>query len=305
MSDQIFDTAIIGGSFAGLTATLHLTRARKSVALFDNGKTRNRFSAHAHNFIGQDGNAPAAIRMAGRQDALAYPSVKLFEQTVTTVTKTDDHFTLTANKTIRAKRLILAHGMRDILPRIDGLSDCWGKSVIQCPFCDGFEMVNKPTGFLLTNPDMVEHVLMLQNWTDDMILFQNGHSIADDVAAKLRAKGIVINERTVARIDHNDGKLSHIILENGESIAREFLYITPNFELSTDLATQLGCEMVDTPFGSHLKTSFMMQTSVPGVYGAGDVTRMMYGANLAVADGAMAGGACVHSLIYDPDLQAA
>ena len=299
MSDQIFDVAVVGGSFAGLTATLHLARARKSVALFDNGKTRNRFSAHAHNFIGQDGNAPTAIRLAGRSDALAYPSVKLFEETVTKVTN-DGLFTLTADHTIRAKRLILAHGMRDILPRIEGLSDCWGKTIIQCPFCDGFEKANQPTGMLLTNPDMAEHVLMLQNWSDDMILFLNGHSIPEETAQKIRGKGIKIIERSVARVDHTDGNLSHIILENGEAVAREFLYLAANFELSTDLATQLGCETVDTPFGSHLKVGSMMDTSVPGVYAAGDVTRMMFGANFAVADGAMAGSACVHSLIFDP-----
>ncbi len=298
MSEPIFDVAVIGGSFAGLTATLHLARARKSVALFDNGKTRNRFSAHAHNFLGQDGKAPSAIRMAGRENVLAYPSVTLFEDTVTDVTN-DDLFTLHANQTIRARRLILAHGMRDLLPAIPGLSDCWGKSAIACPFCDGFEKADAPTGFLLTDPNMAEHVLMLQNWSSDMMLFTNDLSLTDDVRVNLTAKGIAVKDGTVTSIRHENGQITHLVLDTGEAVARATLYLASPFELSSDIGPKLGCELVETPFGSHLKVDAMMRTSVPNVFAAGDVTRQMFGANFAVADGAMAGSACVHSLIFD------
>lgn len=300
MSDTIYDVAIIGGSFAGLTAALHLARARRTVALFDNGKTRNRFSAAAHNFIGMDGLPPAEVRFAGRHDVLAYPSVTLFEETVTSVVK-DREFSLSATSKIKVKRILLTHGMTDILPDIDGLSACWGKSVLQCPFCHGYEVADRPTGMLLSSPDMADHVLMLQNWSADMILFTNGHNLSDAVRTTLGAKGIALKDGRVTALQHGDGQLSNVILETGERISREALYITADFKLSSDIATQLGCETIETPFGYHLKTDNMMQTSVAGVFAAGDITRMWFGANMAVGDGAIAGSACARSLIYDQD----
>ncbi len=154
---------------------------------------------------------------------------------------------------------------------------------------------------LLSSPDMADHVLMLQNWSDDMILFTNGHNLSDAVRATLSAKGISLTDGRVTALQHTDGQLTNVILETGEQISREALYITADFKLSTDIATQLGCETIETPFGHHLKTDNMMQTSVAGVFAAGDITRMWFSANMAVGDGAIAGSACARSLIYDPD----
>jgi thioredoxin reductase len=292
------DVAVIGASFAGLTAALYLARSRRRVMLFDTRETRNRFAPAAHGFLGQNGRSPADIRLAGLADVLAYPGVTHLADRVTTITATAPHFRLTtASGVFEARQVVLAFGMRDILPPLPGLAECWGISAMQCPFCHGYELADLPTGVLMTGPASLHHARMLRQWTGDLTLFINGHALTDVDRAGLADRGIRLTEGRVAGLDQRDGNLAAVVLQDGQRIARRVLYLAPRAEPACGLAAQLGCAMTEGPNGPYLIVDALQATSVPGVFAAGDVARPMYGAVFAAADGAMAAVACSHALI--------
>ena len=144
------DVAVIGASFAGLSAAIMLARARRRVVLVDDGLSRNRFSAHSHGFLGQDGVAPAEIRAKGLAEVLAYPTASFLPGRVTAITGRSGGFVIEGPETFQAARVILAYGQRDILPDIPGLADCWGVTANQCPYCHGYELADRTTGLLVT-----------------------------------------------------------------------------------------------------------------------------------------------------------
>jgi thioredoxin reductase len=294
---QPYDVAIIGGSFAGLSAALYLARARRRVVLFDHGITRNRFAHSAHAFLGQDGRTPDAIRMAGRADVLAYPTVTLTEARVDTLVRTETGFLLD-NET-HATRVILAHGMRDMLPDIPGLADGWGQSVMQCPYCHGYERADQPAGVLMTGPGALHHAAMLPDWTDDLAFFANGHALTEADRRSITDRGTSIHDAPVARIHTHAGQRADVELTDGSLILRTTLYTVSQQEPSCDLPMQIGCHMTQGPNGPHVTVDALQQTSQPGVFAAGDLCRPMYGAVFAAADGARA-GISVHAATLVP-----
>lgn len=299
LPDRPLDAGIIGGSFAGLSAALYLARGRRSVAVFDNGLTRNRFADAGHGFLGQDGQAPDAIRLAARRDVLAYPTVSLIEDTVEAVEAREGLFVLCshAHPPVTVSRLILAFGMKDMLPDIPGLQECWGRSAMQCPYCHGYEAADRPTGILMTGEAALHQTKLIPEWTSYLLLFSNGHLIRAEDRRDLEARGIGIVDRAVARIEHNAGAMSGVVLDTGDRIAREVLYLATAARPSCDLADRLGCRMEEGPFGPYIHVDAQQQTSVPGVYAAGDLTRPAYGSTFAAADGVRAGVACHQSLL--------
>jgi thioredoxin reductase len=197
---EAFDAAVIGGSFAGLSAALYLARGRRTVALLDDGLTRNRFAAHAHGFLGHDGRSPDAIRLAGRADVLAYPTVRLIEARATAVEGETGAFRIAVGgEALRARRVILAHGMRDVLPAIPGLAECWGVSAIQCPYCHGYELSDRPTGILMTGPGLPHQALILRDWSADLTVLTNGHALAPEERDALAARGCASSTAPWAR----------------------------------------------------------------------------------------------------------
>ncbi|QPH54450.1 NAD(P)/FAD-dependent oxidoreductase [Pontivivens ytuae] len=295
------DAAVIGGSFAGLTAALYLARARCTVALFDDGLTRNRFATAGHGFLGMDGRSPEEMRAAGRRDVLAYPTVTLHEERVISVCSGEESFRLqtATGRTLAARRLVLACGMRDLLPELDGLAACWGRTVLQCPYCHGYEMADRPTGILFTGAPSLHQARILGDWSDDLVLFANGHEIAAEDRADLAARGIDVVEPEVARLEQRDGRLVALHLADGSKVARDVLYMVSEAEPACDLARQLGCAHEDGPFGPYVAVDDVQMTSVPGIYAAGDLARIGYSATWAAADGARAGAFCHQSLRVD------
>lgn len=293
------DVAVIGGSFAGLTAALYLARSRRRVMLFDLGETRNRAAADAHGFLGQDGRAPDAIRRAGLADVLAYPTVTHLADRVTAIRADGGGFRLStaASGDFAARQVVLAYGMRDVLPPVPGLDACWGRTVIQCPYCHGYELADRPTGVLMTEPGSVDHALMLVQWTRDILLFANGHAVSGRDRADLAAKGIGVVDGVVARVEHEGRALTAVVLEDGRRVAREVLYLVTWSEPASDLAAQLGCAMTDDPGGPFVTVDEWQATSVRGVFAAGDLARPVYGAVAAAAAGAQAAHGCNHVLV--------
>jgi thioredoxin reductase len=294
------NTAIIGGSFAGLTAAMHLARGRRTVTLFDTGITRNRFANHAHGLLGQDGQSPDQIRLAGRAEVLAYPTVTLVEDQVLSAQITDTGFDLktASDQTISATQVILAHGMTDILPDIPGLAPLWGQTALQCPYCHGYEVADRPTAVLMTHPMSAAHARLYTEWTRDLMFLSNGYDLTD--AQRQALDGITIIESPVTACLGIGPALTGVQLQDGRVIPRDILYLAPRNRLSCDLALQLGCALTVGPFGDYITIDQHHRTSVPGVFAAGDVTRPFYNATFAAADGIRAATACHQSMVFGP-----
>lgn len=297
---MIHDAIIVGGSFAGLSAATYLARARRSVCIIDAGAPRNRFAAHSHGFLTQDGSSPQAILATARKQVEAYPSVTLINNRAAAAGNTGDNFSvsLASGEILEARRLVLAFGLSDELPEIPGLAERWGNSVIHCPYCHGYEFSGQRLGVLLTAPLSLHQAMLVAEW-GPVTFYLNGQPAPnDDEAAELAKREIRIEQRAVRAL-HGDGtKLSAIELADGSQQPIDALYVSPRIRFNSDISGQLGCTMDETPAGTFIHTDAMKQTSVPGVYAAGDIARGAHSVTWASADGVMAGVAAHRSLVF-------
>jgi len=294
------DAIIIGGSFAGLAAALYLARARRSVAVIDAGAPRNRFSAHAHGLLGQDGRPPAEILAAARTQVAAYPSVRFVAAEAVDARGQVDGFTVTlgSGARVEARRLVLAFGVRDELPTIPGLAERWGRSVLHCPYCHGYEFSGRRLGVLHTSPHSLQQAQLIAEW-GPTTYFLNGTAIHDDPAlAPLRERGIAIEPAAVGALRGSGDALDALEFVDGRTVGLDALYVGPRTHLGSDLATRLGCALDEGPWGPTIRTDASKLTSVAGVYAAGDITRSMHNVTFAAADGVTVGMAAHRSLVF-------
>lgn len=292
------DAVIIGGSFAGLTAALQLGRASRSVTVIDAGAPRNRNSSAAHGVAGWDGLSPSAILERFRADLRAYPSVTQRSGTVTAIHGGDGAFsvTLADGEKSAAKRIILAHGVRDILPDIPGLAQAWGQTVLHCPYCHGYEVKGAALAVLATHPMSAHQALMLRaDWSAQVTLITGGMAGLDLDA--LATAGVQIETRVLETATADDTGID-LSLSGGATARFAALFVGPRTSLTASPADQLGCALADGPMGPFVKVGAMAQTSVPGVFAAGDLARPMPNINFALADGAQAGTGCHASLLF-------
>lgn len=284
-----FDVMIVGGSYAGLSAAMALGRALRKVLLVDAGKPANRFTPYSHNFITHDGKRPHEIAALARQQVEQYPSVKPIAGSVVSAAKADQEFVvgLDSGAHYTVSKLIFATGIVDLMPDIPGFSDCWGKSVLHCPYCHGYEVRNEKTGIIGNGDYAFEFGSLISNWTRELTIFTNGSStITAEQKAKLRHHNIPIVEDKIQALHHDRGYLKGIAFENGSSTAITALYTRPAFKQHSEVPMQLGCEL--TPEG-YVKIDSAHRTTVAGVYACGDnVTRLRTVAN-AVAMGTTTG----------------
>lgn len=294
------DVAIIGGSFAGLSAALQLARARRSVTVIDTGEPRNRFAKASHGFLTQDGARPADILAEARRQLVAYPTARFVETHAERASGVADAFSVALRKggELSARRIILAHGVSDSLPDIPGLAAEWGKRVAHCPYCHGYEFGGGPLGVLAANSEVALHHAMLVREWGPVTLFLNG--VVEPDAAMLQqfeARDVTVERRpVVAVVSEADGLT--VQLADGDAVGIVGLFTQPRSRLSTDIGEQLGCLHVEAPFGPILKVDETKQTTVPGVFAAGDIARPAPNVPFAVADGAMAGVAAHRSLVF-------
>lgn len=291
------DVAVVGGSFAGVSAAIMLARARRRVVIIDEGATRNRFAHASHGFLGMDGAAPEAIREKGLAEVLAYPTARHLEGRVTAITGSVGAFVLEGPEDVHAARVILAFGQRDRLPDIPGLADCWGRTVAQCPYCHGYELADRTTGLLAWEAIPMHHAVHLSDWTDDLILLENGVAVTADQAVQLSRPGLRRQGGRVLRVHHAQGAIEAVELEGGERVAMRALYLVTWQEPASDLAEALGCKIVETPMGRHLRVDDHQRTTVPGVFAAGDLARPFPSATQAASTGNRAGAACHQDLL--------
>ena len=294
------DVIIIGGSFAGLAAALQLGRARRKVTVLDTGLPRNRFAGHSHGLLGHDHKPPQDILVQARQQLERYPTVTLVSARAVSVEGAFDDFNvLTDNgERIAARRVILSYGVADQMPDIPGFAESWGTSIVPCPYCDGFEVAGQHWGVLWTGPQSHQSAKLFQHWTDKLTVFADGHDIPPDIQADLANRSIPVVAGRIVEIAHHKGHISTVNLETGRNIAVDVLFAQPRNKPSASLHESLGLATVDTPTGIVLKVDERRQTSVPGIYAAGDLaTAFLPSVTQASSQGAMAGIFAQQSLL--------
>jgi thioredoxin reductase len=299
-TNTTYDVIIIGGSYAGLSAAMSLGRALRTVLVIDSGKPCNRQTPHSHNFITHDGNTPLAIATQAKQQVLAYDTVTFKTGLATRAQKLETGgFLITTDdgETFTASKLLFATGMKDEMPPLKGFAQCWGISVLHCPYCHGYEVKHQPTG-IFANGDMAyELAKLINNWTDTLTVYTNGPStLSFEQTEKLTAKGISISTKEIAELKHQNGRLEAILFADGSSETIKAIYARPAMKQHCDLPQQLGSELTEN---GHIKIDTMHHTTVKGVYAAGDCTTMMRSVALAVSGGNFAGASVNKDLIEE------
>jgi len=286
------DVIIIGGSFAGLAAALQLGRARRKVTVLDTGMPRNRFAGHSHGLLGHDHKPPLDILAEARQQLARYPAISLVNARAESISGAIDNFSvLTGNgESLGARRLILSYGVADQMPNVPGFAECWGTSIVPCPYCDGFEVAGRHWGVLWTGPQSYQSAKLFQHWTDKLTVFADGHEIPSEIQADLARRQIAVADGRIAGIAHQKGHISTVNLDSGRNIAVDVLFAQPRNKPSAGLHESLGLATADTPTGIVLKVDERRETSVPGIYAAGDLaTPFLPSVTQASSQGAMAG----------------
>jgi thioredoxin reductase len=253
------DVAIIGGGAAGLSAALVLGRARRQVVVIDAGTPRNAPAAHMQGFLSRDGMPPADLLSAARSEVRRY-GVEIVEDRVVDATV---GFTLrlAGGRTVAARHLLLATGATDELPAVAGARERWGRDLLHCPYCHGWEVRDQPLGVLATGAGAVDHAHLLRQWTDDVILFTHGQGITDGERATLDARGIAIVDGPVVRLVVSDDRLRAVQLADGRTVPRAALFIRPAVRAHRHgPAAALGCEL---EAGGLVRVDGDGRTSVP------------------------------------------
>jgi thioredoxin reductase len=296
-SENIFDVIIIGGSYAGLSAAMALGRALRNVLVVDSGKPCNRFTPHSHNFLTQDGKVPSEIAGIARSQLMKYKTITIIEDLVRGANKTDEGFEISVESKnhYRARRLIFATGIKDNLPEIKGFAECWGKTLIHCPYCHGYEVRQKRTAIIGNGELGFEMARLISNWTSELTLFTNGKSLlTEEHNQRLHRNSISVIEDEISELDHENGQLQQIVFRNGDAASFQAAYFRPPFEQHCPAVKEVGCELTDT---GYIKIDGFQQTTVPGIYACGDNSAMMRSIANAVYTGSFAGAAVNRDLI--------
>ena len=270
-STKMHDVVIVGGNFAGLSAALQLGRVRRRVLVVDAGEPRNRFAVASHGFLGQDGEAPFAIQSLAARQATAYPGVSHAKDRVTAIETKADGFEvrLASGDTARARKLLLATGVRDELPDVAGLAERWGKTVAHCPYCHGYELRDRRLGVLATMPHAAHVALLLPDLGPTTFFTQGLHEPDAEQAARFRARGIAVERSPVVELLGRSPALEAVRLADGRTVATEALFVASRVAPATGLFDAVGCAFDEGLAGPIVRVDATQQTSVPGVYAAG------------------------------------
>lgn len=293
MDTTRYDAVIIGGGAAGLSAATTLARALRSVLVIDSGTPRNAPAAGVHGYLSRDGMRPLELLAAGRSEVLSYGGTVLDGEAVS-ARRTPSGFevVLGDSRRLTGRRLLVTTGLTDGLPPIDGLREQWGKGVVHCPYCHGWEIRGQRLGVLGTGPLSIHQALMFRQWSPDITLFLNDTvSPTDEEWEKLAARSVRVVEGAVASVDSVDGVLAGVSLREGSSFSVEALAVGSRMGARSELLESLGLASQVHPSGAgrFIETDAMGATAVPGVYAAGNVSNLMAQVITAASEGVMAG----------------
>lgn len=289
MEKKDFDVIIVGGSYSGLAAAMALGRSLKQVLVIDSGEPCNRQTPYSHNFITHDGRAPKEIAALAREQVQKYDTIKFFKGLATRGTKAENGFNIqtASGELFSTKKLIFATGIKDIMPNIPGFAECWGISVLHCPYCHGYEVREEPTGILGNGEYGFEFSSLISNWTRKLTLFTNGRStLTPEQTEKLKFHQIEIVEKEIEKLDHHNGHLQRVFFRDGTVSFVSALYSRPAFEQHCSIPESLGCELTEDRY---IKIDASQKTTVNGIYACGDNTTRVRTVANAVAMGTTAG----------------
>lgn len=285
-----YDVVIVGGGPGGLSAALALGRARKRVLLCDAGPRRNAAAEHLHNFVTQDGTPPAEFRRVARQQLATYPNVEARDVHVDSISGASGKFLIRLTSgSVEARRVLLCTGMIDEPPPIEGFRELWGQAIFQCPYCHGWEIQDRRWGYLVRAADaqLFPHfALQARGWTRELVVFTNGaFAVPPETLARLQAAGIRLETAPLRRLVRRENRLEAVELASGAAVPCDALFTHP-LQRQVELVRALGVALDEDGF---VRVDPMRrETSVPGIYAAGDLTTRMQGAILAAAAAAQA-----------------
>lgn len=271
---NVFDCIIIGGGPSGLSASLTLGRARRKIALFDDGTNRNRVTQESHGFITRDGIKPQGFKEIGLKELENYPSVSYFNTTITEIIKDigNERFfvTTTDGQEFAAEKIILATGIQEIFS-IPSVRNYYGKSLFSCPYCDGWELRDKP---LIVIAEKEEHVLhmakLIYNWSKDIVVITNGAELSKEGVQELQKRNIIIKSEPIKNLIGDDGYLQKIEFLSGETIIRSAGFVVPSFYRPNQFAEKLGCEVQEN---GTVVTDGVGRTTQKNIYIAGETEK--------------------------------
>jgi thioredoxin reductase len=300
MEQKTFDVIIIGGSYSGLSAAMSLGRSLRQILVIDSGLPCNRQTPHSHNFITQDGEKPAVISAKAKLQVELYKTVHFYNGLATKAIKNEAGFEISteSGEIFTSRKVLFATGVKDLIPKINGFAECWGISVLHCPYCHGYEVKNEKTAIIANGETAFDFAKLISNWTKDLRLCTNGKStLTLEQTKTLQQHNVQIFEEEIDSFEHTKGYIENIIFKNQGKVAVKAIYARPPFEQHCHLPKDLGCEINEQGL---LKVDVMQKTNTSGVYASGDCTTQMRSVAIAVSTGSFA-GAVINKDLIDED----
>jgi thioredoxin reductase len=294
-----FDVIIIGGSYAGLSAAMTLGRSMRNILIIDSGLPCNRQTPHSHNFITQDGETPAAIAQKAKTQVLKYDTVKFLNGLAVSGRKTETGFDIAikSGEIFSAQKIIFATGISDQLPDIEGFEECWGVSVIHCPYCHGYEVRDQKTGIMANGDRAIHLTSLVNNLTKDLTLFTSGKAeFNEEQTEKLKKHNIAVIEKEIVAIEHENGYVNNVVFKDGSKTNLKAMYAAVPFVQHSAIPQELGCEFTEQ---GHIKVDAFQKTTIEGIYACGDNAGMMRSVSNAAATGNLAGAMVNMALVNE------
>ena len=296
--DETVDAVVIGGGPAGLSGALMLARSRRSVVVIDSRTPRNAPAEGVHGLLGLEGTPPPELLRRGREEVGRY-SGRVVTGEVTSAAPAaptaegDLRFTITLadGRAVQARRVLVATGLRDVLPDIPGLAQHWGHGVVHCPYCHGWEVRDEPIGILAVGPASIHHALLFRQLTEDLVYFTPGTDLDEDTRARFAARGIRVIDTPVAEVESDDNGITGVRLADGQVVPRRVLAVATTMLARSDGLDGLRLPMEELPggMGCRFATGVAGTTEVPGVWVAGNATDLTAQVGASAAAGALAG----------------
>jgi thioredoxin reductase len=301
-----YDVVVIGAGAAGLTAALVLARARRRVVVVDAGRPRNAPAAHMHGFLGSDGLPPAQLLAAGRTEVAGYGGHLISGSAVRiTPSEAETHprfeVSLADGSSLGTRRVLVTTGLSDDLPDIPGVRERWGRDLLHCPYCHGYEVRDHPLGVLGGNPEAVAHAHLVRQWSDDVVFFADGATLSTDQRDQFAVRSIAVVEERVACLVVEDDRLTGVQLASGQVVPRAAVFVRPGFVPNDALLKGLGCTTYDNGW---VATDPTGRTSVPGVWAAGNAVDPRAQVITAAGEGSAAAIAVNNDLVEEDLLTA-
>jgi len=306
---ETYDAVVVGGGAAGLAGAVALARSRRQVLVVDAGAPRNAPAEGVHNYLAREGVAPGDLLAAGRDELRGYGG-QLVSATVATVRRVsgpqeDPAFAvdLADGRGVRARRLLVTTGLVDELPPVPGVAERWGRDVLHCPYCHGWEARDAAIGVLATGPLAIHQALLWRQLSDDVTLFlHTADDLTDEESEQLAARGIDVVAGEVAALEVAGDRLTGVRLRDGRTVARDAIVVAPRFAALAGVLADLGLEPADLRMGDHVVGSAVQAdangaTAVPGVWVAGNVADLRAQVIVSAGAGLTAGAAINADLV--------